>query len=99
MTTPAEIGFLKPSELPAFRAFLEKHWLPGHALSVSPRLMDWMYLDRRQDHYHFVVARDPSDGSLEAVLGFLPLDHFDAGLAARDLWLQLWKVRDDRRGQ
>jgi GNAT superfamily N-acetyltransferase len=95
---PPAIGYLRPDELPAFWDFLENHWRPGHALAVSPPLMNWMYLDRERGHYRFVIARDPRDRQIAAVLGFLPLCHFDPALGGRDIWLQLWKVRDDRRG-
>jgi hypothetical protein len=95
---PRTIEFLTPETLPRFRDFLEQHWRAQHALSVCPPLLDWMYLDRERGHYRFVVSRSQTDGTIEAVLGFLPLSHFDPLLGGGDLWLQLWKVRDDRRG-
>jgi hypothetical protein len=83
---------------PRIRAFIDQHWKHGHILARNERLFDWQHLSPDRDGYDFVVA-DAPDGSLAAILGFIRTSRFDSALAPDgDLWLAIWKVRDELTG-
>jgi hypothetical protein len=76
--------------------FIDTHWEPGHALATCRPLLDWQHLDPDGRGYSFIVARRPRDQSVLGILGYIPTQRFDAGLAADNvIWLTMWKVRDD----
>lgn len=91
------IDFCSRGEIGELMQFIDEHWKRGHALARSRELMDWQHLDRTNDRYNYVLARDDSNGgAIVGMLGFIPQSRFDRAFAAVDtLWLTTWKVRAD----
>lgn len=75
-------------------AFLQEHWRRDHVFVRRPELMDWQH--RAPDgRLNFVLAR--GEGEIAALLGFIPTQHYDPDVDA-DVFLAIWKVRDDLSG-
>lgn len=96
MPPALHIRHVAKGEARTLRAFLDAHWRPGHALSRSEALLDWLYLDATHGHYHVLAAWDGA--RIRATLGYLPSRHFDPASSAGHAWLQLWRVEDSLRG-
>ncbi len=89
----ADIRICRDDDLEAVMAFIDQHWRKGHVLTTSRNLMDWQYR-QAGDLYNFILAYEGDD--LLAVLGFIPMDRYDAALQERAaVWLALWKLRSD----
>lgn len=73
-------------------AFLDEHWRRGHVFVRRPDLLDWQHAEPGGG-LNFLLATE--GGALVAVLGYLPLRHFDPDLPECDVFLAIWKVRDD----
>lgn len=89
------IQFCQKAELFKLQQFIDNHWKKNHALAVSKELMDWQHYDNRSDIYNFVIAKHSVTDEIHALLGFIPTSHFDNAIKEIDLWLAIWKVRDD----
>jgi hypothetical protein len=74
--------------------FLREHWRRDHVFVRRPELMDWQHRTREGD-LNFILAR--GDGAIAGLLGFIPTRHYDADVDA-DVFLAIWKVRDDLSG-
>ncbi|MEA3457985.1 MAG: hypothetical protein U9R21_04825 [Candidatus Thermoplasmatota archaeon] len=83
------------SELTELQQFIHDHWKNNHALSTSKKLMDWQHCDEENKLFNFVVAKHLITNEIHGVLGFIPTYHFDKTIKDIDLWLAIWKVRDD----
>lgn len=88
-----EIKFCPVDYGDKLREFLHCHWKKEHILSQDLELLDWQHLS--SDRYNFVIAEHGESKEIHAILGFIPLDQFDSNLQNNELWLAIWKVRDD----
>ncbi len=78
------------------RNFIDAHWKKGHILATSAELFRWQHASREDDSkINFVLATDPRNREIQAILGYIPLKHFDPSLRRTDIFLAMWKVRAD----
>lgn len=96
--TGYEIKFCHRDDLPLLLEFMEEHWRARHPLSVSRELMDWQHFNPLTDSYNFVIARHLQSGQVHGMLGFIPTSQFDPEIEQVDIWLAIWKVREDLQG-
>ena len=84
-------------DIPKLMRFIGEHWAKGHILSVSRKLMDWQYYNRRWDRYNFLAGTDDKSGEILGVISYIPTYMYDDNIADIDkyIWLSVWKVRDD----
>lgn len=80
------------------KSFIHNEWSAGHSLSVNDALLDWQHLDVEQNHYHFHIAYNNKTKNIDALLGEIPLWHFDNALKkeGEDVWLAIWKTVNER---
>lgn len=98
MSSPLEnynIHICLESELLELQQFLNEHWKSNHALAKSKKLLDWQHYDEENQLYNFVIAKHLKTNEIHGILGFIPTSHFDKSIRNVDLWLVIWKVRDD----
>jgi len=97
--TEQAIRFAHYTESVPIQCFIDRNWRKDHVLAKRKGLLDWQYLDKKNDRYNFVVAPD-SNGKFRAILGFIPLSHFDDRIPQNDLiWLAIWQVTEECAGQ
>jgi len=93
-----KIKFCSVDEVELLQKFIDNHWKKGHILAKSKKLLDWQHLDKKHKRYNFVVALNNETKQFDAILGFIPTNLFDSNLNKyKDLWLAIWKVRDDKK--
>lgn len=90
-----DIRFCRETEIDQLCQFIDKHWQKGHVLAVNRKLMDWQHYDAEKKRYNFVIAKHKASNKIHGVLGFISPRHFDNMLTAEDIWLVVWKIRDD----
>lgn len=74
--------------------FIDQKWSPGHALSTSRDLLDFQH--KSENGYNFYIARENGHDDFIAVLGFIPVAHFDESLAEEcDYWMAIWKADEN----
>lgn len=92
MTVAMQITECTNEDLPALRAFIDQHWRKDHILAREQAVLDWYY--GTGQGANFLLAK--RDGEIFAVLGYIDADRFYPQPPAQsELWLALWKVRDD----
>ena len=84
------------SELKELQQFINDHWSKNHILSTSQKLMDWQHYNNKSGKYNFVLAKHLKSDAIHGVLGFIPVNHFDKAIKEKDLWMAMWKVREDK---
>ena len=90
-----DIHICLKSELIEVQKFIDEYWLRNHALAKSKKLMNWQHYNKQKEVYNFVIAKHTSNNQIHGILGFIPMNQFDEMNPNNDLWLALWKVRDD----
>ena len=90
-----DIHICLKSELLEVQKFIDEYWLRNHALAKSKELMNWQHYNKQKEIYNFVIAKHTSNDQIHGILGFIPMNQFDEMNPNNDLWLALWKVRDD----
>jgi len=83
------------SEVNDLCRFIDDYWKKNHALARNRQLMDWQHYDAENGLYNFVVAKHIKTDTIHGVLGFISTKHFDNSLNDVDLWLAIWKIKDD----
>lgn len=88
-----EIRFCKRNEVELLQKFIREDWKSDHILGHNKQLLDFQHLDVNNDRYNFVVGYNQTTGIFDAILGFIPLGHFDPALyQSRHIWLAIWKL-------
>ncbi len=85
-------------DYPAICAYLEAHWRKEHIFTKSKALFDWQHWNKAKQHYHFVLGCAP-DGAIHGVFGFVPNGQFDPALGYDTIFLCIWSVCEEARGQ
>lgn len=97
MSGQPQIRIAALSDSERIRQFIDRHWRKGHAFVQSPELFHWQHRDEEKGRINFLIAEDPNDQEILAILGFVPVAQFDPALGSQDdYWLAIWKVREDR---
>ncbi len=89
------IAFCQEAEAAELQAFIQTDWKAGHILAAHREMLDWQHYDRRERRYNFVIARHLPTNAIHGMLGFIPTNHFDPAIPVCDLWLAIWKVREN----
>jgi hypothetical protein len=85
-----KISFCTNSDLEKLQKFIHEKWKKNHVLAVNKKLIDFQH--KSQSGYNFVISKNDND-EITAILGFIPLSHFDENLnRVTDIWLAIWKV-------
>lgn len=81
---------------PKVKEFINEQWEKNHILVRNKELFDWLYYDKNNNRYNFVIGIEKKTGNIVGILGFIPLNHFDDELSTDiDIWLALWKIKKD----
>lgn len=75
--------------------FIDLYWQKNHILCKSRKLLNWQYFNSSENSYNFILAIADDNKEIHGILGFIPTQQFDESLVAKDLWLSIWKVRND----
>jgi len=95
-----EIRFCQTNEQKKLQKFIDGKWKKSHILSKDDVLLKWQYFNKNENYYNFVVANNIKTGEFDAILGFIPLCHYDKKLVdKKDIWLAIWKVDETSCGK
>jgi hypothetical protein len=87
------IRFCGIHELPKLQKFIDEKWRKNHRLSHDVKLLNFQHLNLIDNILNYVVAVDDDSTEIIAILGFIPISQYDAGLRnEKDLWLAIWKT-------
>lgn len=89
------IRFCRRDEEHLLREFIHSKWKENHILAVNPTLLQWQHLNAETDNLNFVVAYNEQLNNFTAILGFIPLHHFDSTIEECHIWLAIWKTDID----
>jgi len=85
-----KITFCNNSDLEKLQKFIHEKWKENHILAVDKNLIDFQH--KSNSGYNFVISKNDND-EITAILGFIPLSHFDENLKNEtDIWLAIWKI-------
>ena len=84
-------------KISAVQEFIRSHWNSSHALLESRELMNWQHYDAENSVYNFVIAWNIEVNEVHGILGFIPTKQYDSNICHYDIWLAIWKIRDDIR--
>ena len=73
-----EIFHAKECNVSEIIKFIKEHYNEKHVFVKNEKLFRWQYVD--EDNCNFILARNMKDGTIDAVLGFIPTSHFDKKL-------------------
>lgn len=90
-----EIRFCRNDELILLQDFLAKYWSKNHVLVSSSKLLLWQHFNAEDKTINFVVAFNKKKKEFDAILGFIPSGQFDENLRKTDIWLAIWKVKEE----
>jgi len=94
-----ELRFCQADETELLHRFIGESWKPGHILATHTELLRWQYFNAKEDRYNFVVAFNSQTKEFDALLGYIPVSHFDESLAVdRHTWLAIWKNDLEKSG-
>lgn len=96
-TQQYEIRICKQSEYDKLIRFLKEHWNKDHIFVKSKAMLDFQHLDSQNSLYNFIVAHNANTQEFDAILGFIPLSHYDENLHHNDFWLAIWKVKEESK--
>ena len=72
--------------------FIDTFWKKDHIFVKNRNLFNWQH--KNGESYNFVLAIDADE--IIGILGFIPTSHFSSALLAyNEMWLAIWKVRED----
>lgn len=90
-----EIRLCKSDEYSKIQEFIHNIWKNNHILAREKLILDWQHLNQIDETYNFIVAYNTLTDKFDAVMGFIPIYHFDRSLIRQnDFWLALWKTDD-----
>lgn len=89
------IRLCKIDEKEKLKKFINSEWKNGHIMSHCDELLDFQHLDKKKGVYNFVVAYNKKSKEFDAVLGFIITKQYDRSLKDSDIWLAIWKAKDE----
>ena len=90
-----EIRVCRQDEYIKLIDFIQNHWKKDHIFVTSKAVLDFQHLDSQKKCYNFIVAYNTNTQEFDAILGFIPLSHYDENLHYNDFWLAIWKVKEE----
>ncbi|WP_278824247.1 hypothetical protein [Helicobacter pullorum] len=92
-----EIRVCRQDEYIKLIDFIQNHWKKDHIFVKSKAMLDFQHLDSQNSCYNFIVAHNANTQEFDAILGFIPLSHYDRNLCYNDFWLAIWKVKEESK--
>lgn len=86
-----EIRKARKEEYHLIQKFIDTYWKKGHALVKSKILLDFQHLENETYNYYIGIE----NGEVWALLGYIPLSHYDSALPGKNAWGAIWKIRDN----
>lgn len=74
--------------------FLREHWKHSHVFVRRPDVLQWQHLNVEAGSFNFVTAMESETNQIHAVMGYIPMSHFDIALSSREVFLAIWKVAE-----
>lgn len=93
-----EIRFCALEEYELLVDFIKRHWSENHIFVKSKQALDFQHLDKKNKRYNFIVAYNKTNKEFDAILGFILLSQYSKSLKDENLWLSIWKSRQDYAG-
>ena len=90
-----EIRLCRYDELNLLQDFLSKHWNKNHVFTYSTKLLEWQHANLEENIINFVVAYNKDSKKFDAILGFIPTKQYDINIDNKDIWLAIWKVKEE----
>lgn len=89
---PVEFELCKEDKVEELINFINQHWKQEHIFVRNRELFNWQH--KSKNSYNFILAIE--DNKIIGILGFIPTSQFsDKLIANNEMWLAIWKVRDD----
>lgn len=89
-----DIRIARQGEVDDIVTFIKNHWNENHIFVKDKAFFKWMY-DGKGGQFNFMIARERSDNSLQAIWGFV-LSSLTKG-DITDVSGSMWKVRSDTK--
>ncbi len=89
------IRFCKANELCLLQDFLRKYWNKSHIFTYDDELLLWQHGNSKDKIINFVVAFNEASKEFDAILGFIPTSQYDITMSTKDIWLAIWKVKEE----
>ena len=87
-----EFELCKKDKVEELINFINQHWKQEHIFVRNRELFNWQH--KSKNSYNFILAIE--DNKIIGILGFIPTSQFsDKLIANNEMWLAIWKVRDD----
>lgn len=90
-----DVHFCRDNEVNELVDFIDKYWKKNHILVLSRKLLDWQHYDQKNRRYNFVIAKHRNSGEIHSIMGFIPTSHFDPEIRNVEMWICIWKARED----
>ncbi|TKX34101.1 hypothetical protein [Campylobacter taeniopygiae] len=93
MNRDYEIRLCREDEYDKLVCFIKENWNENHIFVKSKTMLDFQHLDKKNKIYNFVIAYNRLTKEFDAILGFIPLKHYDNKLDSKDYWITMWKAK------
>lgn len=90
-----DIRFCREDEYEDLRLFFRDYWKENHIFVLSKDVFDFQHLDKKNNRYNFVIAREKKSNDIHAILGFVPSSQYDSKIERTMVWPCIWKNRKD----
>ena len=91
-----EIRFCRLNEINMLQDFIGRIWKEGHIFSRDKNFLLWQHHTKGNENINFVVAYNEITKEFDGVLGFIATSLFDEKISSADIWLVIWKVKQER---
>lgn len=93
-----EIRFCALEEYELLIHFIKEYWNENHIFVKSKQALDFQHLDKKNKRYNFIIAYNTTSKEFDAILGFILLSQYTNETKDENLWLSIWKSKDNCPG-
>lgn len=90
-----DVHFCQEDEVNELVLFIDTCWKKNHIFVSSREILDWQHYDMVNKRYNFVIAKHRRNDEIHSILGFVPTYQFDSLIEPVEIWLCIWKTRED----
>lgn len=76
------------SEVKQIMNAIERLWHKPHVLAESQLILEWQHADKERNHFNIAVCR--INGLIEAIVGYIPDNHFRRSIKNEGIALSFW---------
>lgn len=91
-----DIRFCQADEIDKLQEFIYSNWNKDHIFTKHMELLKWQHYDKVNGRYNFIVAYNKIEKAFDAILGFIPVNHYGEDLSNGDIWLAIWKINEEK---